>query len=230
MGAVYLDVRARGYKGWAKLADSHPQVRDFWLLVHQSPDVLIEAADMLKAWPSTADGYYAMKEQRVDEFVERVARFLWMTNIAYGNVPVLYTGSSWKGPGTKMTSAAKWNKTFPWKDCVERLKTVGELVQGQMTLITDDGIRLLQEVGMTDQVYADPPYRGQSGYDGSVHSDYINAIASSSGSVVLSESSEVAHELSGWDIFDGSVTARMSSGVGATGKRREVIYVRGAAR
>ena len=226
MGAVYLDVRAHGYSGWSKIADSHPQVRDYWMLLHHAPDALIQACTDLSDRARTAESYYAMKEELADEIVERTARFLWLLNFAFGNVPPIYTGAGWRGPGTKLTSAAKWNKTFPWDDCVERLRAAAVCVAGSPTLVLDDGSALLAAATPQDFVYADPPYKGTAGYSGSVLSDYVEAIKNTRASVVLSESSELAVELAGWVAHDGDVVARLSGGTGAEGKRREFIYTR----
>ncbi len=163
----------------------------------------------------TTESYYAMKEESVSG-VERTARFLWLLNYAFGNVPPVYLENSWKGPGTKLTSAERWGKTFPWDDCVERLRVAADCVGGSSTLVFDDGLALLSSATFEDFVYADPPYKGTSGYSGSVLADYIEVIKSTKARVVLSESSDLAVDLEGWTIHDGDVVARLSGGTGAS--------------
>jgi hypothetical protein len=148
-------------------------------------------------------------------------------------MPLLYSNGRWistgggGGGGTKLTSAAKWGKTFPWEDCVERLRTVCGMLEGAQTIVYDDGIKLLADAGDDDVIYADPPYVGTSGYTGSIVRDYLSAIQESSARIILSEKSDFSDNLDGdWTMIDGEVVARVSGGVGANGKRRELIYVR----
>lgn len=232
MGAVYLDVRARGYKGWAKIADSHTDVFSYWMLVHHAPDALVDACRDLCNRPATAESFYAMKVESADDVVERTARFLWLLNFSFGNMPLRYVDGKWSssggagGGGTKLTSAAKWGKTFPWSACVDRLEDVADLVGGTPTTIYEDGVKLLADATARDVVYADPPYVGTSGYTGSMVDNYIDAVSRTDAYIVLSEGSDLAGRLDGWMMHDGDLVARASGGVGADGKRRELIYVR----
>lgn len=227
MGALYLDLRASGYRGPAILADSHPQVAAFWRLLHINPDPLIAACERLGTQPATADRYYAIIDEPVDDVFELVARFLWLTNYAFGNSPNVYRDGWSRTVGTKLVSAEKWGKTFPWPPCIKRLRSAAQTVTGTPTLVYASAQELAALTVDTDHVYADPPYSGQRRYTGG-SGDYVDLIASMRGRVVMSEGPSVAERLPGWVCDIGSVVARSSGGVGAVGKRSEVIYIRDA--
>lgn len=229
MGALYLDLRARGYRGPAVLADSNPCVAAFWEHVHcpQHGPALVEAATALSAEERSAERFYAMVEESVED-IERVARFLWLTNYAFANVPKVYEGDHWsRQGGTKLTSAARWGKTFPWDDCVKRLRAVVATCVTAPAVVLPEARDALNVAGRTDCIYADPPYRGQRGYRGSRPLGYVEAVRGcEAGLIVLSESPEVEASLPGWRADIGEVIARTSGGKGATGMRKEVVYIR----
>lgn len=225
MGALYLDLRGRGYGGPAILADAHPQVAGFWRMLHADPDPLIRAAERLGDTPATTERYYAIIAEPVDDPVERVARFLWLTNYAFGNSPNVYRDGWSRTVGTKLVSAEKWGKTFPWGDCVKRLHVAANTVAGTSALVYDDAALALADTTDSDHVYADPPYSGQRRYTGG-GGDFVKLVATARGHLVLSEGPKVADHLPGWICDIGTVVARSSGGVGAVGKRSEVIYVR----
>lgn len=227
MGAAYLDLRDRGFEGHAVLADSNPQVRDYWLMVHGYGERLLEAVGRLEGWPRTAKGYYALRDEETESRADRVARFLWLVNFAFGNVPPAYNENRWTNTsGTKLTSAARWGKTFPWEACVRRLERVVERLSGASAEVhADAGRALMRAEGAV--VYADPPYSRHEQYHGD-RQDFTSLVAACRGRlVVLSEASDVAATLGeGWIVAEGDVVARLSGGTGANGKRRELLYVR----
>jgi DNA adenine methylase len=231
MGAAYLDLRARGFGGHAVLADSNPQVRDFWLAAHGHGDHLLAAVRELDDWPRDAEGYYAMQKAPWDDRMGRVARFLWLTNFAFGNVPPAYVDGRWiNTSGTKLTSAAKWGKTFPWDACVRRLEAAVEALAGASVEVHRDAEAALARATEHSTVYCDPPYARHGQYHGS-RGDHTHVAARANGRlVILSEASDVATALGdGWTVDGEDVVARLSSGSGANGKRRELLYTRRAA-
>jgi site-specific DNA-adenine methylase len=222
MGANYLDLRSRGYEGPAVLADRNHDVREFWRLVH-SDDSLLEAARDLASWDRTVDGYRRMMSEQASG-VERVARFLWITNYAFGNCPPLYVGDRWSGKGTKLTSAEKWGKTFSWDDCVGRLERVVEVLRGRDVEVLNSAEEALSMTTPVDLVYADPPYRGMYDYNGRATGDFVMLVAAASGRRLLSEKADLTSELPGWTVHQGDVVARISNQTGAKGRRVEFIY------
>jgi site-specific DNA-adenine methylase len=228
MGALYLDLRGRGFRGPVTLADSHPQVASFWRQLHTDAAPLVAAAERLTNEPATADRFYNALDEHPDNEAELVAWFLWLTNFSYGNHPNVYRGGWSHHHGTKLTSAAKWNKTFPWAACVDRLRSVARVVEGMPTTVVTDAAVALARATSDSYVYADPPYHRQRRYSGSDEAvTYVDLIASALGTIVLSESPIIAERLSGWRREDGTITARMSGGDGATpGGRIESIYIR----
>jgi site-specific DNA-adenine methylase len=225
---MYLDLRARGFDGPAVLADSHPQVSSFWRLIHGDPDALLSRMDDLGRTPATAERYYSMLCERSPDPVEVTARFLWLTNYAFGNAPNVYRDGWSHTTGTKLTSAAKWGKTFPWADCVERARLAAAALDGAPVAVFDDAADALALTTDASHTYADPPYWQERAYSGSEHRDYIALVESASGLIVLSESAKVAHRLAEWDMDEAEIVARMTGGEGAGGKRGEVVYVRAA--
>lgn len=228
MGANYLDLRGRGYRGPAVLADSHPQVAAFWTMLHVDPDPLIVACERLGETEATTDRYYNILSERVNDPVELVARFLWLTNYAFGNSPNVYIDGWSRNNGTKLTSAAKWGKTFPWELCVERLRNAARVLAGTSTVVLDDAASALTMTTDNDHIYADPPYQGTWEYADLGTGDYIDMVNHARGFVVISERPDIAHRLVGWEREDGTMVARarMMSGKGAGKVRGEAIYVR----
>jgi site-specific DNA-adenine methylase len=226
MGAAYLDLRDRGYDGHAVLGDSNPQVRDFWLLVHGQGQRLIEAVGELEKWPRDAEGYYAMQREPIESRLGRVARFLWLTNYAFGNVPPAHNGTRWVNTsGTKLTSAAKWGKTFPWQDCVARLERVVARLDGCSAEVYLSAAAALGRCRADSVVYADPPYSKHEQYHGA-RNDFTQLVAQADGAtVILSEASDVGLG-DDWSVAGEDVVARLSHGTGANGKRRELLYVK----
>lgn len=228
MGAVYLDLRDRGYEGPAVLADINDPVRMFWSLVHDpaSASLLMEHAVRLASWPATPDGYEQMKREPATGF-EQVARFLWITNFAFGNTPPVYDGTRWRVGGTKLTSAARWGKKFAWTACVERLQKVIGSVAGRPVRVGSNGLLVLAGLHGEETVYADPPYRSLRGYTPGDADSYVQAIAQARARKVLfSEQTDLSTELPGWAMDVGEVVARQSARTGAAGKRREVLYIK----
>lgn len=227
MGANYLDLRARGYEGPAILADTNPQVRWFWRYVHGDCYALLDAVDALEEWPRTPEGYAAMLSDPVASGPARVARFLWITNYAFGNVPPAHNGEKWTNTtGTKLTSAEKWGKTFPWDKCVARLRSIVERLNDADAVVTNSADIAVSATRPDSWVYCDPPYAGTSGYHVAT-GDHVDTTLRASGTVVLSEASDLSVRLGPeWVSTTGDVTARLSYQQGATGKRQELIYVR----
>lgn len=232
MGAVYLDLRDRGFRGHAVLADANQCVADFWRYVH-SPVMgveLHEAAAALSAWPATPAGFSSMMAAAVQAGPGRIARFLWLTNYSFSNSPPTYTDDGWKLPRgctTKLKSAAKWNKTFPWLPCVARLNTILDAVAGMRCDVLDDGLPLLCAATLTDTIYADPPYVSKAKYDGvgeRTALDYIEPVMSARGRVLLSEM-ELVPLPQGWSMEEVGLLSRVSgNNVGSAKTRTERLY------
>ncbi len=231
MGANYLDLRSRGYDGPAVLADSNQQVADFWRMVHDDRGPhLCAAAAALGEVPATTARYYSLLDERVGDRVELAARWLWLTNYAFGNAPAVYGAGGWSRTGTKLTSAEKWGKTFPWGKCVDRLGAVVDLLREAPVVVVDDAAVAVAFSTSASHVYADPPYAGQYTYAGTSGGGHVAAVKRAYGYVVLSESPKAAPQLAAnWRAEDGSVVARTSGGVGANGRRSESLYVRASA-
>ena len=229
MGAMYLDLRSRGFRGAAALADSNATVADFWRAVH-NPDgaaALIRACDALSSWPKTVEGFAEMKSASVDG-VDRVARFLWLTNYTFGNQPPLYRDGRWVGFSSKFGSSAKWGKTFPWTSCVERLGRVVKALAGVVGVVRNDGLPLLR-YSDDASIYADPPYAGVAPYVGDKPLDYITPILNARcRELVLSEKTDLRPLPPGWACEEGALVERWSQGRGARGSRAEFLYFKGA--
>lgn len=233
MGAVYLDLRSRGYGGPAVLADSNRCVADFWRFVHGVEGAaLVESASRISA-TSDPEAYYAAMRQDEDDPVRRVARFLWLTNYAYANVAPTYRGGGmgWVGSGCKLTSAAKWNKTFPWLKCVERLRFAVHALQGCPCKVHDDVSEVV--LGEADSVYADPPYLGRRGYRSNgdanrEHVDHADAIFGWPSQHIIYSETRLLSLPAGWQEASMVVTARASRNrdPGAVGRRQERVYYR----
>lgn len=228
MGAVYLDLRARGYKGPAILADANPDVAEFWKIVHEADggQQLIEACRALDLHPKTVDGFKEIKGASVEDRIERVARFLWLTNFSFANDPPIYLGNGWKIHWTKLASSAKWGRTYSWLDCVKRLKAVVSVLRGMPCRVKGDGLPLLAELPGWATVFADPPYAGLTGYVPNQADDFITPILTTPAqSVLLVESIDLAGSLPpGWSADLGDVVARVSNAKGAQGRRKEWLY------
>lgn len=230
MGAVYLDLRARGYRGPAILAESNEYVRQFWQMAHGPSGVrLLREASLLEKWPHTEDGFWRMMSEPCDG-AEMVARGLWLTNVMYANLPPTITEAGWvapRGSGTKLKSAAKWNKTFPWAPCVTRLDRVIRSLEGLPCDVFDDGIRALGELPVAATVFADPPYEDKAGYGKGNGRAYVSAVFSTCASnVVFTECASFDTPI-GWRVESTEVVARQAGPFnGARGKRREWLYVK----
>lgn len=232
MGAVYLDLRASGFTGPSVLADRNTYVVDFWRAVHdrQLSAWLVDAAEGLSTWSATEDGFWRMMGESCSG-VERTARGLWLTNFMYANLPPDYVGNKWVAPrssGTKLKSAAKWNKTFPWGPCVERLRSAVAAIVGLPCEVVDDGPSLLATLGSSDTVYADPPYFDRASYKGNGRSDfgdYVTPVfASRAGRIVLTETGTFDVP-TGWTITPVSVLSRQAGPWNGAGtQRKENIY------
>lgn len=229
MGAVYLDLRSRGFKGVAYLADTNPFVRRFWELVHDqnSFDRLLAAA--LNLPPAVNDQDYSAMLDRpvpVDPHTA-VAVFLWLTNYAFSNLAPSSSAGHWKGAkGSKLKSALP-GRTFPWSECVERLKEL-RLLNGQPAIVSADAEICLQHCSgrPCEVVYADPPYKNSAlDYD-AASVDFVTTISSARAPlVIMSEKSLVVSD--GWEVMEGSVTDRVrGSAAGAKGTRTEYLFVR----
>jgi len=235
MGAVYLDLRSRGYKGPAVLADANPCVADFWRFVHDERlgQDLIDAASALD--PTTdPDVYSELLRHDEPNTVKRVAKFLWITNYAYANVAPIYRGggNGWVGSGCKLTSAAKWNKTFPWDKCVMRLCQVAASLRNAPCIVLDNADSL--KIAPEDVVYADPPYLGRRGYvskgnNNKEERDFAPLIFSWRPSQILYSESREIELPEGWDELSTEIVARASKSAdaGAVGKRKEHLYFYG---
>lgn len=231
MGAVYLDLRKRGYVGPALLADANEVVADFWRIVHTRGRELVDAAEGLNA-TMDPDVYFAVLAEDEPDVIARCAKFLWITNYSYANVAPVYRGGGkgWSGSGCKLTSAAKWGKTFPWDRCVARLKTVCSALDGMDVEVLDDVSEYVSRPG--DVVYADPPYFGRRGYAPAGNAnrektDYAPTVFGwRSRCVVLSETRELSVP-DGWECSSGEVTARASRrhDKGSVGRRSEWLYI-----
>lgn len=232
MGAVYLDLRARGYTGPAVLADSNRVVQEFWRGMHhpqESAEILLEA-DRLSTWPVTEDGFRQMMQEVVADRPARVARFLWLTNFMYANLPPTYVeDTGWvaaRSSGSKIKSAAKWNKTFPWTPCVKRLEQVRTCLTGRLCIVGDDAQTVLSTLPDTASVFADPPYLGRAKYDrrSGASAGHVAAVFGAKGQIVLTEMLDVTPP-DGWTKTAVSVLSRQAgpwNGAGAS--RKEFIY------
>ena len=229
MGALLLDMRARGWRGVALVADTNPEVRDFWDMVHDRTgnSLVAEAGrlfDRFEDGPKESD-WWALLEERPTSDEDRVARFLWLVNYAHANQSVRWTGNGWyrtRGTGTKLKSAAKWSKTFPWSACVKRLENVVAACNGLPVVVRDDAEEVL-----FGRVYADPPYLDRADYacGGGETFDWAqNVFSWKVEHIVLSETRELSPP-PGWRIEVNEVVARSSASSGAIGKRTERLYL-----
>lgn len=232
MGAVYLDLRARGFTGPAILSDINKVVCEFWQAVHHAEEgpALIDAAEDLKAWPATEDGFWKMMAEPAEQKTDRVARFLWLTNYMYANLPPSYIDGKWKAArssGTKLKSAAKWNKTFPWGPCVDRLRAVVRQLAGMPCEVHGDGLPVLRAMLGHETIYADPPYLSRAKYEGNGRatvSDFINPVLAAKGNIVLSEMEDIAHP-PGWTKREIKLLSRQAGPFNGAGSHRsERIY------
>ncbi len=239
MGALYLDLRVQGYAGPATLADENLCVALFWKCVHDNAmaSELQKQCDKLGEIAASVDLYRERLATDVADPIQRVAIFLWLTNIAYGNAPPWYIGDGqgWHGKGTKLTSAAKWGKKFPWEACCDRLRRVCSVTVQRPCKVLGDGIPLLGDSALSESgtfIYADPPYYGSFGYRGKDMKegvDYAQPVFQSNAPhIVLSETRDLRDQLPpGWLPDYGEVAARQSHSEGAIGLRNEWLYVLG---
>ncbi len=233
MGAVYLDLRSRGYVGPAILADSNRCIADFWRMVHNERlgPSLLEGARSLESI-TDATLYYEQLHQDEPDLILRVAKFLWLTNYSYANVAPIYrgNGTGWIGSGCKLTSAEKWNKIFPWKKCVDRLSLVIASLRHLPCEILDSAESI--QVNPDDVVYADPPYLGRRGYshrgkNNKEVRDFAPLIFGWKAKQILYSESRTMVLPPGWrEEKDVEVIARASRSkdAGAIGKRLEHLY------
>lgn len=226
MGALYLDLRARGYEGPSVLADSNPSVAEFWRLLHGAQaDEVVRCAEDLAAWPLTPDHFFEVKRTPVKDPVARCATFLWLCHYSFGNQPPRYDGT-WRGRGSKLSSAARWGKRFPWRDVTARLRMVVSRLRNLPCKVHENGIAVIDSLKGTEHVYADPPYEGTERYGTRPPHGYVGAVLrANAGHVVLSET-RVLDVPAGWKVFIGNVTARQSARRGAQGVRQEFLYAR----
>lgn len=232
MGAVYLDLRARGYRGPALLADSNRCVGDLWRLLHDGgmSAQLIEAASSLQ--PTTDVRVYSDTLCKDEEDpIRRVALFLWLTNYAYAGVAPLYRGEGrgWVGSGCKLAGCQKWGRAFSWEKCVERLVAAARLLEGLPCMVYDSAQDV--PVGPEDTVYADPPYLGTRGYgvkgkDNKEERDFSPLICGWPAQQILYSEARLL-ELE-WYRISTEVVARASKRTdkGSIGKRVEYIYMK----
>lgn len=236
MGALYLDLRARGFKGPAVLADSHPDVVLYWKLIHsEQGEALVAEAEKLGE-AATRELFVERLQMEPEEPVKRAATFLWLTNFAFGNCPPKYRGprQGWGNPGTKLgPSAERWGKKFSWAPCVGRLRVIAKRLAGARCHVLDDGKELLDRLTAPTDVYADPPYYGQStNYYVSPKTGHLlkSIIDCRAGMVVLSEAVDLRAHLKGWTSESSALADRMSQGRGNKGQRAEWLYTRRAPR
>lgn len=227
MGAAYLDLRARGYRGPAILADSLEDVRRFWVAIHDATkaQALLEAARGLQGIPRTLASYKLLAESPVSDEASRAARFLFLTQFGFGSKPARYVASEgrWRTAGCGRVFGERVGR---WEGVIERLETLAEGLVGQPTTIEADGIDLLSRLPETATVYADPPYSKTTSYEGGkVGIDYITPTLTTRARVILSESLDIRDRLpEGWSYDTGHVARNVSDGGGSGTRQVEIIY------
>lgn len=224
MGAVYLQLRNAGYAGPAVLADAHPCVAEFWTLVHSSHGLdLIKECQQLPAASTSADFYHRGLLAIPTDTIRRVALFLWITNYSYGNRPPGIGGSFWHLQGCKLTASKLPGRTFPWDAVIQRLTKLVERARDwcEVQVMRDalPAIAAARDDGVT---YADPPYHGASEYQNQCAA-VLQALARAKGHVLLSEMSDFSCP---WPGVSVAMTARLSQGSGANGRREEQVFVK----
>lgn len=229
MGALYLHLRANGYRGPAILCDAHPDVEAFWKIVHDpiTSKNLLDYAEQLIPLKPTRDLFDQVRN-RSCEGIERVVHFLWLTNLSFANNPASYNGTKWETQGSKLSAIESGEKEFPWRDCVERTRAIIATVCGAPTEVNSLAEPLLATTDGEAHIYADPPYEKthRLGYGGGVGVDYCSAIVNARAQrIVYSEKRTL--DLPGWRVDSGEITQRASHGNGAEGKRTELLYIRG---
>jgi DNA adenine methylase len=232
MGALYLDLRARGFRGRAVLADANPAVLAFWAAVHSESAgrKLLSACDSIAKCEVSRETFFLMKGEDPSDEADLVARFLWMTNFAFANDPPWYRGEGcgWKTNGTKIPNASKWGKRFPWIGCVERIRLIAQRLKGMPVELLSDADDVLDGCASGVAAYCDPPYGGTWAYAPPGRAPgFLGPITRCKAStLVLSEASDLREALGGgWDALEGSTTARTSRNE-RLGSRSEWIYVR----
>ena len=231
MGAVYLDLRARGFNGPAILAERIEWIADFWRVTHNpkaSQDLLLHA-HVLEEWPPTEDGFWHMMENPCEGIV-RVCRGLWLTNYMFANLPPEYIGNKWIAPrssGTKLKSAAKWGKKFRWDSCAKRLSQIVTQLHGTKCEVYDDGIELLKTLSDRDTAFCDPPYENKAKYISGSHNrvDYVGSVFRSGAErIILTEMSDTEPP-DGWSVAKVSVLSRQAGPWNGSGSnRKEYVY------
>ena len=227
MGAVYLAMRARGYWGSAVLADTNVGVREFWRMIHREPHKLLRAAEALRP-ALTPDDYRQLAADTPRDPHDAVARFLWLTNYAYGNTPPVWReGPKWQSvSGTKLTSSDTRNQTFPWSDCLERLRELAERLPlfSEQTHVVESWRTAAKLSHANTMNYLDPPYRDTDPTNyGDMPPDLMEVVRAFKGEFVVSESSEMAFP-SWWSVRVCMVAGRQSHGTGRQDKRVERLY------
>lgn len=228
MGAVYLDLRARGFKGYALLADTNGAVRSFWEHVHDATKaaVLLAAIRDLEAWPLTSDGHRAMCKEAVDtSSAEYVARFLWITNVSFANNPAIYEKDHWRFEGTKLGGHPG---PATWARIQRQTEKVIAGLRGTACTILPDGVPLLAGLPTNASAYVDPPYFDKRQYGSGVLNarTFLDAADACAASLVVLSEAVGEPETEGWEKYSKLVVDRVSQGTGAGGNREEVVFVR----
>jgi len=110
----------------------------------------------------------------------------------------------------------------PWNKICERIEKLAQKARKWHAEVFDAAECAIVMSYDNSVIYADPPYYDTSKYQ-STCDNLMRMLDSAKGTVILSEMSDFPCS---WPSVEISMTASLSQGVGANGKREERIFVK----
>jgi DNA adenine methylase len=149
-GALFFALQPRR----GVLADNNPELVNLYLQVRDNPEELIEHLSRLR---NTERDYYAIRSSVPEHPVERAARIMYLTTLAFNGIHRLNLRGQFNVPyGYKM----HLNPCEPSK-----IRSASEALSS-LNIMCDDFEAAVQDAERGDVVYLDPPYTVALGNNG----------------------------------------------------------------
>lgn len=141
-GAVFFSLKP----STAKLSDVNSDLVGCYETVRDHPEELI---DILLSYPNTEDCYYKVRASRPESKIEKAARLLYLTRLAFNGIYRVNLKGEFNVPYGRRSHLATVDK--------EVLLKTSELLKG-VELNVQDFERATENAVKGDLIYFDPPY------------------------------------------------------------------------
>lgn len=173
MGAVYLALRARGWKGQAILNDANPAIAAVWRCLHSAElgEALALALEKRDAWPRTnAEHKRRAALSPPSHTVDMAADWIWLQEGSFSGRPVGLVGGKYTTHGCAFDHDKAGREAGDFRRATHSVRQIADKVRKACRVLASLPCEVSCESArglpsLNGCWYLDPPYVGTTSYD-----------------------------------------------------------------